>query len=418
MPRSGLRSAGKISNEQQVGRLMTLLESELEKQKSLHEQREVHELSERMRKRQLVWSALPLTSRKMLLPFLTAGELVKLDTAVSTDREKERDHLVKAYRGLRCPGLDQHLFSDNNDFEGIRWVRKREIDLRDVQIEYKGTRNREEVLFRLVMNTKEDMATYYATRSQVEDAVIDFNNSGFMATTLGLSSGRGYCEVARCLLDRGADVNRTVQHGSTPLCIASRHGELEMVKLLLAAPGIDVNAVSREGGNTALVTACGEGYVEIVHLLLATPGIDVNKIADETWTPLTKACWCGHVEVVRALLAAPGIDVNKVAGTVMFYPGTGSTPLCTSSFQGHVEIVRALLAAPGIDVNKVSSTGSTPLCAACRSGSVETVRILVAARGMDVNRRMISGETAASYILEDEHYDEIRDILSQAGAIL
>jgi ankyrin repeat protein len=32
----------------------------------------------------------------------------------------------------------------------------------------------------------------------------------------------------------------------------------------------------QEGGWTALMAACGEGYTNIVELLLAAPGVDVN----------------------------------------------------------------------------------------------------------------------------------------------
>ena len=57
--------------------------------------------------------------------------------------------------------------------------------------------------------------------------------------------------------------------------------------------------------------AAREGHTEVVRALLAAPGIDVNKADDNGWTAVMVAAREGHTEVVRALLAAPGIDVNK-----------------------------------------------------------------------------------------------------------
>ena len=58
------------------------------------------ELAEALRHRELVWARIPPRSRKLLLPFLTVQETLRLDTAVAPGQEKERDHLEKAYRGL------------------------------------------------------------------------------------------------------------------------------------------------------------------------------------------------------------------------------------------------------------------------------------------------------------------------------
>ena len=78
------------------------------------------ELAEALRHRELVWARIPPRSRKLLLPFLTVQETLRLDTAVAPGQEKERDHLEKAYRGLRSGGFDEHVFSSRNDYEGIK----------------------------------------------------------------------------------------------------------------------------------------------------------------------------------------------------------------------------------------------------------------------------------------------------------
>ena len=109
------------------------------------------ELAELLRWRLLIWSLIPPLVRKLTLPFLTLKETLSLDTAVSErGEEDERDHLVKAYKGLRSPGFDEWIFKAANNFEGLRWARKRGIDLRHLKLEYMGETDRDKVLCELV----------------------------------------------------------------------------------------------------------------------------------------------------------------------------------------------------------------------------------------------------------------------------
>ena len=120
-----------------------------------------------------MWARIPPRSRKLLLPFLTVQETLALDTAVAPGQEKERDHLEKAYRGLRSGGFDEHLFSSRNDYESMKWAQKRGIDLWHLKLEYKGERDVDKVLGLLVVDEKEEMARYYAERSDAEDTEVD-----------------------------------------------------------------------------------------------------------------------------------------------------------------------------------------------------------------------------------------------------
>ena len=102
------------------------------------------------------------------------------------------------------------------------------MDLRSLKLEYKGCQERDKVLLELVRDEKEDMATYYATRSDAKDMADD--------STLREASRLGYLTVVRCILERGTetvDVGDGV--GRTPLGWASNRGHLEIVKALLGA---------------------------------------------------------------------------------------------------------------------------------------------------------------------------------------
>ncbi|KAF5324039.1 hypothetical protein D9611_008303 [Ephemerocybe angulata] len=191
----------------------------------------------------------------------------------------------------------------------------------------------------------------------------------------------------------GINVNAGNTDGiASPAAAVTKAQEFETVilKLLLAVPGIDVNAPG-DYGRTSLSFAAEKGHEAVVKLLLAVPGINVNVLDCKGWTPLRFAAENGHEAVVKLLLAAPGIDVNA--------PDTGGrTPLRFAASNGHEAIVKLLLAAPGIDVNAPGDTeGCTPLGFAAAGGHKAVVKLLLAAPGIDVNAANTSGWTALTW---------------------
>ena len=133
------------------------------------------------------------------------SRLVLLDERGEDD---ERDHLIKAYKGLRSPGFDEWTFKGTKagGFVGVKWARKRGIDLQHRKLEYEGERG-DKALGKLVVDKNEEMATFYAVRSEVGDTKVDGQYGG-SSTTLVEALRLGYLEVAKCLIDRGADVNK------------------------------------------------------------------------------------------------------------------------------------------------------------------------------------------------------------------
>jgi len=92
------------------------------------------------------------------------------------------------------------------------------------------------------------------------------NVTGMQLTPLMVASGNGYEEVARVLINNGADVNAKWTHRQiTPLIMAATEGHKEIVKLLLEK-GADVNAKNHYG-TTALKAASDIGHTDIVKML-------------------------------------------------------------------------------------------------------------------------------------------------------
>jgi len=82
----------------------------------------------------------------------------------------------------------------------------------------------------------------------------------------------GHVAAVRLLLDRGADVNRAMDGGFTPLYVAASHGLVTVAQLLLER-GADANRAIEDGG-APLHVAAEQGHVKMVELL-----IDENRKA-------------------------------------------------------------------------------------------------------------------------------------------
>ena len=139
------------------------------------------ELAEVLRWREMEWSHIPPLSRKLAMPYLGAGDTINLDIAVTN--KEDRKHLVKAYVGLRSAGLDgyaRYRVDYHGVCLGVKWVQKRSIDLRNFHLEYKGEKeDQDRVLAWLVCENREELATYFATRCDVRDAICGCTSSTF-----------------------------------------------------------------------------------------------------------------------------------------------------------------------------------------------------------------------------------------------
>nr|WKF45146.1 B-cell lymphoma 3 protein isoform X2 [Epinephelus akaara] len=84
---------------------------------------------------------------------------------------------------------------------------------------------------------------------------------------LHLAVLRGHKDLAKMLLDAGADINAMdIKSGQSPLMHAVESNSADMVHFLIES-GCDVNSQSYSR-NTALHSACGRGQVDTVRLLL------------------------------------------------------------------------------------------------------------------------------------------------------
>ncbi|KAK2844827.1 hypothetical protein Q5P01_011486 [Channa striata] len=145
------------------------------------------------------------------------------------------------------------------------------------------------------------------------------NFEGF--SPLHLAVLRGHKDLARMLLDAGADINAMdVKSGQSPLMHAVESNNVDMVHFLIEN-GCDVNSQSYSG-NTSLHSACGRGQVDTVRLLLKS-GADSSLKNYHNDTPVMVAKNKKIADVLRGRGSKPrgqdqhGMSVSPHGSSLM-----------------------------------------------------------------------------------------------------
>ncbi|KAK2771068.1 hypothetical protein FQN53_005225 [Emmonsiellopsis sp. PD_33] len=215
-------------------------------------------------------------------------------------------------------------------------------------------------------------------------------------TALHYAAVAGEEDVFRLLVDMGVEVDARTKFRETPLICAAAAGNVGITRLLLEmGEKVDVNA-QEESNYTALKFAAHNGYEEVVKLLLAVPGILVqprNEIgAARIITPLMWAAQGGHGNIVRLLLAQPDIKVDMRSPTE-----SELTALGMAVIHKRTDVIKALLAYPDIDPNMpsiIQGRDHVPIHLAALLGYAEGVKLLSAHPAVTVGICDNTGNTA------------------------
>ena len=199
-----------------------------------------------------------------------------------------------------------------------------------------------------------------------------------------------------------AGINPNTKDATTsPLIAAASRGDLDMVKALVQG-GALVNQTD-EKGFTALLRALQDQDDEVADVLLAQPGIDLNAQGSTGVTALMSYVSRRREDVVKNLLSR-GADVN-------LKDADGDTALHLASQAGNVNVLRMLLD-KGAEPNARNKMGGTPLMWVGVFGHEEAARLLLE-RGADASLKDNKGNTAASWAKENKR-DEVAELLQAA----
>jgi ankyrin repeat protein len=242
--------------------------------------------------------------------------------------------------------------------------------------------------------------------------------SGAM-TGLLFAAREGHLEMARILVEAGADLERPSANGTRPLVVAITNNHIELALFLLDR-GADPNAADNFYKRTPLYAAVEMRNPDYTRDT-ATPVADTRDPMD----------------LIKALLAR-GANPNAQANTTPFrgfYQVSanwanfdGQTPFLRAALSGDVALMR-LLVEHGADPNIPTSDGATPLMAAAginwvvaqtfsRSDSefLEAARLCLD-RGADVNAVNSQG-FAAMHGAANRGFDAMIRLLAEHGARL
>lgn len=262
-------------------------------------------------------------------------------------------------------------------------------------------------------------------------ARVDAKEPAQNQTALMWAVAERHPEVVKALIEAHADVKAATKQGFTPIHFAARIGDLETLKLLLAA-GVDVNLPTggSTGGYTPLLVATLRAQVDTA-LWLLDHGADPN-INTTGFTPLhwASTSWEGFasnpvygfedpmsgihdrqakLKLVKALLAH-GANVNarmtkrQPSFATGYTDGVGATPFLLAASVDDVEMMRILLDA-GADPKIPTNTNATAIMAATglnhgigeslvtEKEALEAVKLLLAL-GLDPKGETTFGENA------------------------
>ena len=167
------------------------------------------------------------------------------------------------------------------------------------------------------------------------------------------------------LLARGFDINTLDPQGLTGLALAIQQPSPKVVKVLIAAPKIDLNALNSNGESPLMLVAL-KGQLDIADQMVKR-GADVNKTG---WTPLHYAASTGQVSLISLLLENNAyIDAESP---------NQSTPLMMASMYGTPAAVKLLLD-EGADPQLKNQQGLTALQFAQRANRTDIVALITQA---------------------------------------
>lgn len=243
------------------------------------------------------------------------------------------------------------------------------------------------------------------------------DRGGEFETPLHIAARRGFTEIAKLLIDKGADLNAVDMYKQTPLYLAARTNREEIARYLILK-NASVNPV-RKGWSEPLAGAAIGGNIKIARLMIArgakvnsdtgsylnrvkelSRGFYYNQSLSSPVMPITLATANGHFDMMKFLIskgarihkstkkamtrlvmdATESNDLQKVAylvslGARLDYDENIKTPLHVAILKGYNKL-GGYLVLKGANINAIDRNGETPLDWAIDAENTNMVRFL------------------------------------------
>ncbi len=229
-------------------------------------------------------------------------------------------------------------------------------------------------------------------------------------TALSFAAARGQRQNVTLLLDSGAQPEAI----DRAFVAAAQFGQPDMARLLLDR-GADVKKVGAEALVRAITQGSSSTVNDNVKFLVDSVG-DVSAQDVNGWSGVHLAASQGNAALMRLLLEK-GAEVNRVCVCQGYLAARDWTPLHMAARRGRAEIVELLLA-KGADHRATNSRGATALHQAVEGDTPAIVRALLE-RGADAAAKDVEGKTPLDYateVLDEKARSEIVQMLKESGA--
>ncbi|EMP40428.1 Ankyrin-3 [Chelonia mydas] len=255
-------------------------------------------------------------------------------------------------------------------------------------------------------------------------------------TPLHVASKRGNANMVKLLLDRGAKIDAKTRDGLTPLHCGARSGHEQVVKMLLDR-GAPILSKTKNGLSPLHMATQGD-HLNCVQLLIQH-SVPVDDVTNDYLTALHVAAHCGHFKVAKVLLdekanpnakALNGFTPLHIAckknrikvmelllkhgASIQAVTESGLTPIHVAAFMGHVNIVSQLMH-HGASPNTTNVRGETALHMAARAGQAEVVRYLVQ-NGAQVEAKAKDDQTPLHIAARLGKADIVQQLLQQGAS--
>ncbi len=240
-------------------------------------------------------------------------------------------------------------------------------------VNYKGTEARSGGLTAVVLASREGAL---ASLEALVEAKADVNKrTGDGSTGMIVAIQNGHYDVARYLLEHGADPNIANEKGWNPLYLAVKHRNIETgtIPVPNANQAFDfIKMLLEHGANPNLRL---KSNTEIRN------GQRATWLAEAGATPFLRAALCGDVEAMKLLLAYgadPGISTDDHTTPLMAAAGVGYSDgfIHDRSVEETVDAMKLILDL-GADVNAANDQGLTALHGAAHKAALEEIQLLV-----------------------------------------
>ncbi|OUR94805.1 hypothetical protein A9Q84_16990 [Halobacteriovorax marinus] len=282
------------------------------------------------------------------------------------------------------------------------------------------------------------VASYYGHKEIVRlllarpEIKVNQRNSFLNASALYYAASEKRLGVLRLLLNHpNVDVNLIDNEGYSVLAKAAVNNFQAGVKAILQHLKIDINLSNTINIRTAFIHSVISSKVEIVKILLNQPSLDINKVDDQGLTALDYAIKLGFQEIeslIRAQSAGIPADTTAfdavVSGDIELFKRflkldnyninqvnvDGYSHLELAIINNHNDIVKIILALPEIDLERKNSYDQNLLMIAAEYGYLEIVKSIIETNQFNLFTFNATGMTAELFAISNG-YNKVASFL-------